>query len=528
MQKTIRPVLIGGDWQPSRGTSSFQAVNPATRKPIGDFFAVSPWPEIEQALDAAEAAAVEMRSVPPIRIGEYLCWYADLIDARASALAAMANLETGLPAEARFMKNELPRTSNQLRQAGEAAKNGSWTHPTIDRKNRIRSMLGPIGPVVVFGVINFPGAFGAASGGDYAAAIAAGCPVIAKGNPHHPNLTQMFAEAALEAAKATRMPKACLQLLYDIDHQDGLRLVADRRIGASAFTGSRDSGLRLKKAADRAGKPIYLEMSSVNPVVITPKALAGARLEEIAIEYMSSCVMGTGQLCTYGHLVLMLEGAQTEEFIRVMKEKFAAAPAGTLLSEGILRDLQTGVLTLQQCGATLLTGGREIPGDAYAFESTLLQVDGTTFLAQPGLQEEVFGRVSLVVVAKDESQLLAIIRSLEGNLTGAIYSDQNGEEEDLYLKLESALRPRVGRLLNDKMPTGVAVSAAMQHGGPFPASGHPGFTAVGIPASLERFGMLQCFDNVPEHRLPPYLQDKAPHRGLWRSVDGAWMQGDLV
>jgi 2,5-dioxopentanoate dehydrogenase len=144
------------------------------------------------------------------------------------------------------------------------------------------------------------------------------------------------------------------------------------------------------------------------------------------------------------------------------------------------------------------------------------------------LQTEAFGNATLIVVARDENEVGKILAHLEGNLTGSIYSDTNGSDDLLYEKFAPLLRARVGRLLNDKMPTGVAVVSAMNHGGPFPATGHPGFTAVGIPASLRRFAMLQCFDNVRPARLPAALQNKNPNGKMWRLIDGQWSQGDVV
>jgi NADP-dependent aldehyde dehydrogenase len=156
-------------------------------------------------------------------------------------------------------------------------------------------------------------------------------------------------------------------------------------------------------------------------------------------------------------------------------------------------------------------------------------VSGARFLAEPhALQTEAFGNVSLAVVVRDEAEALEVLAHLEGNLTGCIYSDTRGSDDVLYAHLEPPLRQRVGRLLNDKMPTGVAVSPAMNHGGAYPSTGHPGFTAVGIPASLRRFAALQSYDNVRPARLPALLQDVNPGGRAWRLVDGAWTRGDVV
>jgi NADP-dependent aldehyde dehydrogenase len=157
-----------------------------------------------------------------------------------------------------------------------------------------------------------------------------------------------------------------------------------------------------------------------------------------------------------------------------------------------------------------------------------LSIPGRQFLDKPDVfQTEAFGNASLLVIAENAAQAGRIVGALEGNLTGCIYSDRGDNDDVLYDQLAARLRLKVGRLLNDKMPTGVAVSPAMNHGGPYPATGHPGFTAVGIPAALARFTALQCYDNVRPHRLPAALQDKNPTGSMWRLIDGDWTQADV-
>lgn len=523
----VHPVLINGEWIASCGTSTFQAANPSTQELLPGEFPVSPWSEIDAALAAAAATARELRGMPGEKFAAFLESYADEIEKRTDELVAAAHAETGLPVSPRLKDGELPRTTNQLRQAAAAARTGSWAAPTIDTATGIRSVLGPMGPVVVFGPNNFPFAFNGIAGGDFAAAIAAGNPVIAKGHSCHPETTRLFAEAAVAAIAATDMPKGLVQLVYRTSHEDGYRLVSDARIGAVGYTGARHTGLKLKEAADAAGKPIYLELSSINPVFVLAGALA-ERGDAIADEFTGSCLMGTGQFCTNPGLVVVPGGTAGEAFISSVVEKFSAAPVGTLLSSGVQKSLAAGFDTLAGAGATLLTGGQAGGGTGVSFQNTLLQVSGAEFLKDPAVfQTEAFGNGSLFVVAEDASQMAAIAESLEGNLTGCIYSDTQGADDADYAVIESGLRTKVGRLLNDKMPTGVAVSAAMNHGGPFPATGHPGFTAVGMPTSSARFGMLYCYDNVRPERLPAILQDKNPG-DVWRRVDGAWSTADIA
>ncbi len=523
---SLQPVLIAGQWRAAHSTGTFRADNPATGEPLPDEFPVSTWADCDAALNAAVEAAHILRATPPEPIANFLTRFAERLEARKAELIEIAHLETALPKTPRLADVELPRTINQLRLSAAATLDGAWALPTIDTKLNIRSVLAPLGPVLVLGPNNFPFAYNGVAGGDFAAAIAAGNPVLAKAHPSHPKTTQLLAEAALAALGESGLPPATVQMLYHLAPEDGLKLAADPRLGAVGFTGSRAAGMKLKAAADAVGKPIYLEMSSLNPVVILPGALAqrGAIILE---EFTGSCLMASGQFCTSPGLTLLFAGAATEQFIAGVKEKLESAAPTTLLSSGVARHLAASVTLLQAAGAELVTGGQPLVGNKFA--NTLLRVSGGKFLAAPEqLQTEAFGNASIVVVVSDAAQAVQVLDQLEGNLTGCVYSDTHGSEDALYQQLAPLLRRRVGRLLNDKMPTGVAVSAAMNHGGPFPATGHPGFTAVGIPASLRRFGALHCYDNVRPARLPAALQNKNPNGKMWRLIDGNWSQGDAA
>ena len=501
-----QPVLIAGQWRAAKSSASFHAENPSTGEKISGEFPVSNWADCDAALSAAAAAGDVLRVTPPRQLATFLTRYAERIEARKTEIVEAAHAETALPKSPRLGDVELPRTTNQLRQAAAAALDGAWALPVIDAKLNIRSMLAPIGPVLCIGPNNFPFAYNGVAGGDFAAAIATGNPIIAKAHPCHPLTTKLLAEEAFAALGETGLPLATVQMLYHISPEDGLRMVGDKRLGAVGFTGSRAAGMKLKAAADAVGKPIYLEMSSINPVLVLPGALT-ERGEKIVEEFSGSCLMAGGQFCTSPGLVILFAGTDTEKFISAMKAKLESATSVTLLSSGVVSNLAAGVKALLGAGAELVTGGSPLAGNKFA--NTLLRVSGEMFLASPDkLQTEVFGNASLVVTVRDAAQAAEVLSHLEGNLTGSIYSDTNGADDALYEKLSPLLRSRVGRLLNDKMPTGVAVTAAMNHGGPFPATGHPGFTAVGMPASLRRFAMLQCYDNVRSHRLPITLRDK--------------------
>jgi NADP-dependent aldehyde dehydrogenase len=523
----VHNVLIDGEWRQSSASGTFRAQNPATGDPFDDEYPISSWSDCDAALDAAVRAADALRGLDASKIADFLRAYADRLDARQDEICELAHRESGLPKSPRLSAVELPRTTNQLRQAADAAAEGSWSTPTIDTKASIRSYFAGIGPVVVFGPNNFPLAFSGVAGGDFAAAIAAGNPVIAKGHPIHPGTARTMAEEAFAALRENGLPPATLQLIYKIDQPSGLKLVSDKRTGATGFTGSRTAGLKLKAAADAAGKPVYVELSSINPVLILPGALS-ERGPQIAEEFAGSCLLGGGQFCTNPGLVVLLEGGPTDEFIAATAKKFETSAPPPLLSNGVVQGLTQSVSVLRSAGADLVVGGTALPAPGCRFSNTLLRVTAERFLRKPEqLQTEAFGSASLFVVARDISEAAQVVQRLEGSLTGTIYTSKDGSDDRMYDALAPLLRRRAGRLLNDKMPTGVAVSPAMNHGGPYPATGHPGFTAVGIPAAIRRFAVLECFDNVRPARLPAALQDKNPNGRMWRLIDGNWTQRDV-
>jgi alpha-ketoglutaric semialdehyde dehydrogenase len=518
-------ILIDGQWQDAQAEGTFHAENPATGEVLSTPFPISGWADCDLALDAASKAATVLRGVAPERIAAFLEAYASNIEAASATIVQAANEETGLPVSPRLKDVELPRTTNQLRQAATATREESWKRPTLDLARNIRSCFAPIGPVVVFGPNNFPFAFNGISGGDFAAAIAAGNPVIAKAHPLHPNTTRLLAEQARKAAVETGLPSGTVQLIYNVSNANGLRLVSDPRVGAIGFTGSRTAGLHLKKAAEDVGKPIYLEMSSINPVIFLPGALA-EDADRLAQELVDSCLAAAGQFCTSPNLVLLWNGEDAECFLAQVAKAFSERSPQTLLSAAGRKQLETGVNALVGAGATLVTGGSILEGAGCRYANTLLRASGSQFLAHPHeLQREAFGNATMAITVADIAELQSILGLLEGNLTGTIYSSKSGADDTLYLSIEPILRQKVGRLLNDKMPTGVAVSPAMNHGGPFPATSHPGFTSVGIPAALTRFSALQCYDGVREDRLPDMLRNAIHNPQTWRSIDGVWVKG---
>ena len=520
-------VLVAGDWRASLDAKhGFRAEDPARAEAIGPEFPVSGAADIEAALRAAVEVSGELSSTSPARIADFLERYAAAIEADADTLVALAHAETALPAEPRLRSVELPRTSNQLRLAAKAVRDYAWTDPVIDTRNGLRAHRAPLNkPVLVFGPNNFPFAFNAIAGSDFASAIAARNPVIAKAHPSHPATSQRLAQLAQRALVDAGLPAASVQMLYHFDNSLGLALAGDARLGAIGFTGSRAGGLALKAAADKAGVPMYAELSSINPVFLLPGALA-ERGEALAQEFFASCTMGSGQFCTNPGVVIVPKGTPGDAFIAAAGRLFAQATPQVLFSRGVQKNLSQAIAGLLAAGAELLAGGSE-SDDGYRFQPSLLSVADEVFLAHAhALQAEAFGPVSLIVRAENVAAMATIAAQFEGNLTGTLYRATDGSDDAHWQAIATPLRARVGRLLANKMPTGVAVSAAMNHGGPYPSTSHPGFTAVGMPAAIHRFSALHSYDGVPEALLPAELRDRNPG-GVQRLIDGRWSEADI-
>ena len=524
----LEQVLVGGGWRDAVApVGSLRAHDPSTGEAIGPAYPVSGRREVEDAVAAAVAVAETFAAADPQRIAAFLDDYAARIEAQADALAALAHAETGLPVSPRLRDVEIPRTTGQLRQAARAVREHSWTLPVIDTGAGLRAMFGPLTkPVVVFGPNNFPFAFNAIAGSDFASAIAARNPVIAKVHPLHPGTSLALGRLAHAALLAAGLPAAAVQMLYRTEHSSAGLLAGQACIGGVGFTGGRSGGLALKAQADAAGVPFYGEMSSINPVFLLAGALA-ERDDALAREFFASCTMGSGQFCTNPGLVVVPASRAGDAFVAAAAAHFDAAPAQVLFSEDSRRHLQGALDTLAAAGARRVAGGSPANRPGYWVHPTLLQVEASRFLANPAaLQTEAFGPVSLLVRSVGEAEALTIARAFEGNLTATLYLAADGSDAAAAAELMPLLRCRVGRLIVNRMPTGVAVSPAMNHGGPYPATSHPGFSSVGMPGTIRRFAGLHSYDNVPDALLPAPLRDRNPG-GIWRHVDGRWHAGDL-
>lgn len=517
------PVLIAGSWRACQAAGHYRAVDPATGGERDAVWPLAAWDDVDVALEAARAAADLLAGLPAETIARFLEAYAARLEARAADLVAAAHAETGLAVKPRLADAEMPRTLDQLRQAAAAAREGSWRMATIDTPRNIRAAAFGAGPVVVLPPANFPLAFGAITGGDFAAAIAAGNPVIAKAHRGHPSVSRLAAVEAAAALAETGMPAATVQLLHGFGSGVGERLVADPRVAATAFTGGREAGERLAAVAAAAGRVFWGEMGSLNPLVLLPGALA-ERGSEIAKEFVASITGSAGQLCTKPGLAFVIDDAAGRTFVEAAAALVADVGPQVLLGVSSRERLEHAIARLREGGGRVRAGGTT-GGGACRHAATLVEVTDAEFRARPdALLTEAFGNASLVVRCADEAALLTTVAALPGSLATSLYVARDGRDAALAAALTPRLATIAGRIVFDRMSTGVAVSPAMHHGGPWPAATPPFYSAVGMPWTILRFARRICFDGAPQERLPDCLRDGVPAGRPWRFVDGGWVR----
>jgi alpha-ketoglutaric semialdehyde dehydrogenase len=523
----FEPVLVGGVWRAAAAVDQYRAVDPATGIAREAVWPVSGWSDVHEALDAAVQAAAELARLPGDTIAGFLERYAARLEDRATDLIAAAEAETGLAAKPRLADVELPRTLDQLRQAAASAREQTWRMPMIDPQRNIRAAAFSLGPVVVFPPANFPLAYGAVTGGDFAAAIAAGNPVIAKAHPGCPSVSLVAAREALEAVRETGLPAATVQLLHGLTPADGERLVADPRVGATGFTGGQEAGRRLFAAASAAGRVIWVEMGSINPVVLLPGAVA-ARADEIAGELTASVTGSAGQFCTKPGVVFFLDDAAGGAFVRSVTERFEAVGLQVLLGPTGHERLVAAIARLRAAGARLVVGDAAAVAGAgpCTHAPTLLEVTGAEFVASPQpLLVEAFGNATVLVRCGSLAELARAVACVGGSLGASLYAARDGADDAATAAIAPLLVARSGRIIENRMPTGLAVTPPMQHGGPWPSAGPPFFSAVGFPWTILRFARRVCFDGFSQERLPEVLRDPPPPGRPWRYVDRTWTRG---
>ncbi len=501
------------------------AVNPATGAKLepGYFFATIA--DVDDAAHLAFKAFLEYGRWPAKRRAQLLCRIAERLEAEASKIVERAHLETALPAPR--LQGELTRTCFQLRLCGEAVVSGLPLGVRIDHgeparkpfpKPEVRSLMRPLGPVVVFSATNFPLAFSVA-GGDTASALAAGCPVIVKPNQGHPGTSERVALQVQRAAQECGAPEGVFSMLYGRGREIGIALVKHPLVKAVGFTGSRSGGRALMDAAAARPEPIpvYAEMGSINPVFILSRAMH-QNPEALASGIQSSVTLGVGQFCTNPGLVFVCKSAGTEAFLRKLENLMSSTPAAAMLTAELCSSYRQGVERFSQipgvrlaASATAQDGAAKAQAGAALFVTTL-----DTFLNSPSLMDEVFGPSTLVVECGSPGEMLQAAGKLEGQLTATIH----GADEDLAENggLLSILETKAGRLVFNGFPTGVEVCHAMTHGGPYPATSDGRSTSVGTRA-IERFLRPVCYQNFPDAALPDELKESNP-LNLMRVIDG--------
>ena len=521
----MQEILIGGEWRPATVGGTFRAVEPATGRERDETWPVSDWADVDRALDAAVEAAEDLRRLPDAARGEFLERYAARLENSRDELVTVAHAETGLAVVPRLRDVEFPRMLDQLRQAAAAAREGTWRMAMLDTTRNIRSAAFGLGPVVVFPPANFPLAYGAVSGGDVAAAIAGGNPVIAKAHPGCPGVSALAAREALAAVQETGLPQATLQLLHGVSTADGLRLVAEPRVGATGFTGSEQAGRALFTAASAAGRVIWVEMGSINPVVLLPGALA-ERGAAIAGELVESVTGSAGQFCTKPGLVFFVADPAGRAFAAEVATRMAAIGPQVLLGPGGRARLDAAVAALVAAGARLVVaGGGHDAAAPCSRAPTLLEIAAASFLARPdSFLVEAFGNATLLVACADVGELTRAVAEARGSLGASLYAAADGRDDALWAAVAPLVVARAGRIVENRMPTGLAVTPPMQHGGPWPSAAPPFFSAVGMPFSILRFARRICFDGWSEPRLPECVRDAPPPGRPWRFIDHAWVR----
>jgi len=503
---------------------NLNAINPATGMVIeGDFFKANE-KLVNEALLSATEAFQSYRSINKDLKATFLNAIADEIAVITDELVKRASAESGLPAAR--LQGEVGRTTGQLRLFANLIADGSWVNAIIDTaqperqplpKSDIRRMLIPIGPVVVFGASNFPLAFSVA-GGDTASALASGCPVVVKAHPAHYGTSALVGGAIIKAAEKTNMPKGVFSMLYDDGYEIGSALVKHPLTKAVTFTGSFKGGMALVKLADERENPIpvFAEMGSINPIVFLPLALK-KKAEELAKKYAASITLGAGQFCTNPGLMLAIESPALTTFKNTLSEAIAAIPSATMLTSGIAHNYNKLTAAVINDGNASVLGISNLKNEDFENQSQALvaEISATDFIKNPKFREEIFGPYSLLVVAKDLSELESVVSCLDGQLTATLMAEKD-ELKD-YQEIINKLTDKTGRIILNGVPTGVEVCAAMQHGGPFPATNDSRFTSVGSTA-VYRFVRPLAYQDWEQDLLPDELKEGNP-LNIFRTVN---------
>lgn len=508
----------------SRGThkgAAFHGINPKTAEELQPAFISASSEEVDNAAKLAEEAFVSYSRLSGRERATFLRSIADGIQSITEQLVERSHLETALPAPR--LQAEIGRTTNQLRLFARVIEEGSWVNARIDTadperkplpKPDIRSMLHPLGPVVVFGASNFPFAFSVA-GGDAASALAAGNPVIVKAHPAHPGTSELVGSVLAECVKANQLHEGVFSLIFDAGVEAGTQLVQHPLVKAVGFTGSQKAGRTLMDLAASRPEPIpcYAEMGSTNPVFVLPGAMS--QYDKIAADLTNSYTVFAGQQCTKPGMVFLPQD-ESPNLIEELRRRAGELPEFAMLTQGIAAQYRRGVARRMEGSETRLLAGGDSTASAAGCTVALFEADMEDFLADPELSHEVFGPTTLLVRYKSRERILDVARGLEGHLTASVL----GTEEDFaaHRDLIAILERKVGRIIFNGYPTGVEVCDAMIHGGPYPATSDGRSTSVGTLAIL-RFARPVCYQNSPPSSLPEALRDENPLQ-LLRMING--------
>jgi 2,5-dioxopentanoate dehydrogenase len=520
-----------GSRQASGAGEPHYATDPITGERLDPGFKPPTDADIELAVRmSADAFPIYRRTSARERAG-FLRKIAEKIEAIAPDIIERAGKETALPAAR--LQGETARTCGQLRLFAQVAEEASWVNARIDLadanrkplpKPDIRSMLHPLGPVVVFGASNFPLAFSVA-GGDTASALAGGNTVIVKAHAAHPGTSELVGRCIQEAVRECGLPEGVFSLLFGSGSQVGTRLMKHPLVKAGGFTGSRVAGRILMDIAASRPEPIpfYAEMSSTNPVFILPGALAGGG-DNLATGLYGSFTLGAGQFCTKPGMVFLPKGSEAADFGEKLGRLVSGSAPFYLLTKTIHESYKSAITKRKGQQRVKVTAEASCPSaSGYSAGSLVFETDAETFL-NSDLETEIFGPTTLLVHHSNREEVLAIARSLEGHLTATIH----GTEEDLhnFSDLIAILETKVGRLIVNGYPTGVEVTHAMVHGGPYPSTSDGRSTSVGSQA-IFRFTRLVCYQNFPNAALPDELKDANP-LGICRMIDGNLRRDPVV
>jgi len=516
-----------------RGASDIgpiHAINPATGERLCPTYYSASLQEVDEAAQLAGKAFSFYSLTCGKQRAAFLRRIAENIESLGDELVTQATQETALP-PARI-KTETARTCHQLRLFAALVEDGSWVDARIDRadpnrqpfpKPDVRSMLQPLGPIVVFCASNFPLAFSVA-GGDTASALAAGNPVIVKAHHAHPGTAELVGLAVSRAARECDLPAGVFSLLFGPGREVGRQLITHPLIKAGGFTGSRLGGQALIKLASSRPEPIpfYAEMSSVNPIFILPSALC-EKSEAIAKGLHASVTLGAGQFCTNPGLVFIPQD-RSEKLLDRLSELMATTAPFTMLTPGICSAYREGAEKLRHNPRVELIAAQKVneTGNCLA-GAALFQTDAIAFLEDQSLCAEVFDPSTLLTKYTSREQLIDCARSLEGQLTATIHADE--EELKNSRDLIAILQTKAGRLVFNGFPTGVEVGHAMVHGGSFPATSDGRSTSVGTRAAL-RFTRSVCYQDWPDEALPEELKNANPLH-IWRMIDGQMTNASL-